>query len=215
MTERKAGRRKFLEGAYNLETPADNRQFYAGWAATYESDFTRPRGYAVPAEAAAAYRANAKPEDGLVLDVGCGTGLVAEAMPDYVIDGLDITPEMLEIARAKGLYRRLIQADITKPLPLTTGAYAGVICTGTFSRGHVGPAALDELVRVAARGAIIVITINVKFYQSSDFETKFATLAEDGWITAPDLAEVAMYHSPDPDDPYGADTCFVTLFQRL
>ena len=190
-------------------------EFYAGWAATYESDFTRPRGYAVPAEAAAAYRANAKPEDGPVLDVGCGTGLVAEAMSGYAIDGLDITPEMLEIARAKGLYRRLIQADITKPLPVATGAYAGVTCTGTFSRGHVGPAALDELVRVAAKGAVFAITINVTFYRSSDFETKFATLAEDGRITAPDLAEVAMYRSPDPDDPYGADTCFVTLFRRL
>ena len=213
--ERKPVRRNFLEGAYNLETPADNMRFYAGWAAAYESDFTRPRGYAVPAEAATAYRANAGPEGGPVLDVGCGTGLVAEAMPGYVIDGLDITPEMLEIARTKGLYRRLIQADITKPLPLAAGGYAGVVCTGTFSRGHVGPAVLDELVRVAARGAVFAITVNAEFYRSGDFASKFAALAEDGRITAPDHLEAAMYHSPDPDDPYGADTCLVTVFRRL
>ncbi|MDE0418763.1 MAG: hypothetical protein OXI95_17780 [bacterium] len=42
-------------------------QFYAGWAATHDSDFARPRGYAVPVEAAAVYRANANPEAGLVL----------------------------------------------------------------------------------------------------------------------------------------------------
>ncbi|MYF90490.1 MAG: hypothetical protein F4186_14900 [Boseongicola sp. SB0676_bin_33] len=90
-----------------------------------------------------------------------------------------------------------------------------MICTGMFSRGHVGPAALDELVCVAARGAILVLAVNVKFYRSSEFESEFAKMAEDGWITAPDLAEVAMYHSPDPDDPNGADTCLVTLFRRI
>ncbi|MXY32946.1 MAG: hypothetical protein F4186_01700 [Boseongicola sp. SB0676_bin_33] len=86
---------------------------------------------------------------------------------------------------------------------------------GAFSREGFGSAALDKLARVAARGAILVMTINVRFYRSNDSESKFAALAEDGWIAVPDLAEVAMYHSPDPDDPYGADTCFATLFRRL
>ena len=47
--------------------------------------------------------------DGPVLDVGCGTGLVAVALVrdaaddgfDWMIDGVDISPEMLAVSATK------------------------------------------------------------------------------------------------------------------
>jgi len=50
-----------------------------------------------------------------VLDLGCGTGLVADVFAGHVdvIDGVDLSPRMINRARAKGLYRNLIAADIT------------------------------------------------------------------------------------------------------
>jgi SAM-dependent methyltransferase len=52
-----------------------------------------------------------------VLDLACGTGRRGTA----AIDGLDLTPEMLEVARRKGVYRTLHVADVTHTgLPAAT-----------------------------------------------------------------------------------------------
>lgn len=50
-----------------------------------------------------------------VLDLGCGTGLLAEALQGKAgeIDGVDLSPGMLEVARAKNLYHALHIADVT------------------------------------------------------------------------------------------------------
>ena len=48
------------------------------------------------------------------LDLGCGTGLVAENFQDMAgeIDGVDLSPKMLEQAEAKGVYANLYLADL-------------------------------------------------------------------------------------------------------
>ncbi|WP_428488232.1 tetratricopeptide repeat protein [Rhodopila sp.] len=56
---------------------------------------------------------------GPVLDLGCGTGLVALAASDLPlgpITGVDLSPRMLDQARAKGLYADLREADIMAEL---------------------------------------------------------------------------------------------------
>lgn len=50
---------------------------------------------------------------GSLLELGCGTGAVLELLPaEWAKVGVDISPEMLEIARAKGLDAELLVADI-------------------------------------------------------------------------------------------------------
>lgn len=56
---------------------------------------------------------------GPVLDLGCGTGLVALALSDLPLGpltGIDISPRMLEQARAKGLYSTLREARLPAAL---------------------------------------------------------------------------------------------------
>jgi predicted TPR repeat methyltransferase len=50
-----------------------------------------------------------------LLDIGCGTGLVAERLQAVVgtIDGLDISEKMLAKAKVRGIYSQLVQADFT------------------------------------------------------------------------------------------------------
>ncbi|MGH2587273.1 MAG: class I SAM-dependent DNA methyltransferase [Dehalococcoidia bacterium] len=48
-------------------------------------------------------------------DLGCGTGRTGAWLHQHgvgEIDGVDLTPEMLALARAKGVYRRLVEADL-------------------------------------------------------------------------------------------------------
>ena len=57
-----------------------------------------------------------KPSSALtVLDAGCGTGLIAPMLRPYAarLIGVDLSPEMLERARARGLYDALVEAELT------------------------------------------------------------------------------------------------------
>ena len=62
-------------------------------------------------------------------DLGCGTGrtgawLHGKGVPS--IDGVDLTPDMIAVARSRGIYRRLVEADLPAT-GLQTGAYDLVI----------------------------------------------------------------------------------------
>jgi predicted TPR repeat methyltransferase len=61
---------------------------------------------------------------GSVLDLGCGTGLGGAAFRPYCdwLVGVDISPGMIEQARAKGLYDRLVVAELREFLTGEAGA---------------------------------------------------------------------------------------------
>jgi predicted TPR repeat methyltransferase len=70
-------------------------------------------GYRVPGLARAELAAAAPA--GPVLDLGCGTGLMALALSDLVPGpyvGVDLSPRMLAVAAQRGLYAELHEADI-------------------------------------------------------------------------------------------------------
>ena len=123
-----------LDGAYALKTPDDNRAYYRDWAMSYDTAFAKDHGYVFPAHIARCYAAEAGASDRPVLDVGAGTGLVAEAMraagAEAPIDALDLSPEMLETARAKGVYRALIVGDLTATLPIADDSYGALVASG-------------------------------------------------------------------------------------
>jgi SAM-dependent methyltransferase len=53
---------------------------------------------------------------GEVADLGCGTGRTGIWLREQgveAIDGVDLTPEMLEVARQRGVHRRLVEADVS------------------------------------------------------------------------------------------------------
>jgi len=61
---------------------------------------------------------------GSVLDLGCGTGLGGAAFRPFCdwLVGVDISPGMIEQARAKGLYDRLAVSDLLEFLAAESGA---------------------------------------------------------------------------------------------
>jgi len=59
------------------------------------------------------------------VDLGCGTGRTGawqRRSGVAVVDGVDLSPEMLAVARSKGLNRRLVEADVAST-GLETAAY--------------------------------------------------------------------------------------------
>ncbi|MFK7941910.1 MAG: class I SAM-dependent methyltransferase [Paracoccaceae bacterium] len=200
-----------LDGAYALKTPEDSVDLYRGWAETYDSEFAVTHGYVLPGKVAAAFLT----EGGMgpVLDIGAGTGLVAEALGEIEVDGIDISQEMLDVASGKGLYRNRICADLTKPLELPDAAYHGFVSAGTFTHGHVGPACLPELMRIAAPGALFVLAINGQVFDSAGFGSAFADLVGDNVIDPIMFNRIRYYESADHE--HGEDTGLLAIFRRL
>ena len=52
----------------------------------------------------------------------------------------------------KGIYSKSIVGDLTKGLPILDNTYNGIVSSGTFTHGHVGPEALFEITRILSKG---------------------------------------------------------------
>lgn len=203
---------ELLAAAYALDGPDANRALYARWAATYDSGFIVDSGYRYHDQVAAVFLARCADDIGPgepIVDVGCGTGLGGHALRrqrPFVIDGIDISPEMLQQAAAKqvdgvGVYRRLIEADLTQVLPIPDHTYAGAVSVGTFTHGHVGPGALHEVVRIVHPGGRLAIGINAAHFASAGFGDTLDQLVRAGRISSLELTDVPIYDGGDTDDP--------------
>jgi len=88
----------------------DARTGYGAWAPTYEDTVQD----AMDVELLDALT-ELDVDGATVADLGCGsgrTGAWLHAHGAEAIDGADVTPEMLEMARAGGVFRTLVEADV-------------------------------------------------------------------------------------------------------
>lgn len=202
-----------LAGAYALQTPDQHVSYYRDFAAHYDTMFADGLGYVYPFGIAVALGELDRPS-GPVLDIGCGTGLVAAAIhdrqPDVVIDGVDISPEMIEKAAAKGAYRNLMTADLTGDFSHLPTGYAAIVSAGTFTHGHLGPEPLAGLIDHCAAGAVAALGVNSAHFAAHDFAAALAALQADGRITAPNLQEVPIYDGRDA--AHSNDTAYILNF---
>ncbi|MDE0927286.1 MAG: methyltransferase domain-containing protein [Acidimicrobiales bacterium] len=190
-----------LDEAYAVETLQDNIELYARWASTYET-FVERNGYQHPLMVAAKLLAWGGRDHQPVLDVGCGTGLGGQALVaegPILVDGLDLSAEMIAEAAQKQdpqgqpVYRAFHQANLKETLPIEDGFYGAVMSAGTFTHGHVGPEAFDELYRITRPGALFVVGINKEFYAEQGFAQRFSNDAKDGQISEPMVDSSSVY----------------------
>ena len=203
-----------LESAYRIQSADDNIRFYRDWARTYDSDFVEGTTYQFPLIVARTYL-----EQGGTwpcLDVGCGTGAIGAFMPDdSILDGLDISQEMLAVAREKGRYRTLFSANLKKTLDIEDETYSGLVSSGTFTHGHVGPEALPELARVLRQGGLAIITVKPEIWESEGFSQTFDLMVADGLISRPRIEETRVYADANKaPEGHGDDTGFIVAFRK-
>jgi SAM-dependent methyltransferase len=204
-----------LKGALGLTGPEACLAYYRDWADTYDQGFAEGMQYRLPAHVAAAFLGAGG--QGPVLDVGAGTGLLAERLREMGfqgdIDAVDFSAEMLGRAAEKRLYTGLFRADITRPLTLPR-RYGGIVSSGTFTAGHVGPEALPHLLDVAEPGALVALSINRRVWTTAGFERALAQLADEGRIADLRLPEVEVYGAAaaDLDADHAGDRALVALF---
>ncbi|MDJ0827089.1 MAG: class I SAM-dependent methyltransferase [Rhodobacter sp.] len=202
-----------LERALALRTPEETRRFYADWAARYDSEHVAGNDYIQPRRLADCFAEAGGA--GPVLDFGAGTGVMGAELARLgigPIDGLDLTPEMLDVARTKGVYRDLIAGNILDGLELPAASYAGVVSAGTFTLGHVGPEGLPPLLRLVRPGGLIALAINHAHYDAAGFADAFEALA--GQIADLTLTDIP-YYGAKATGPHKDDTGYATLFRKV
>lgn len=202
-----------LNSAYALNGPDDSRRLYAEWAGDYDEGFAAREDYQLHIHTARAFVAAGG--QGPVLDAGAGTGLCGSVLSDLgvgPIDATDISGEMLDQAMRKDIYRDAIEADLNEGIPATDNSYAGVVSSGTFTHGHVGPDAIDALIRVARPGAQFAVSINAEHFVSRGFASKFAEL-ENGVVSGLVLEDVAIYGDLATGD-HSKDRALIALFEK-
>ena len=113
-----------------------------------------------------------------VLDVGCGVG----ATPSYLareigcrVVGVDITPEMIERARARvereGVADRVeLRVADARVLPFEDGLFDAVICESVIAFLEDRQRAVDEFVRVTRPGGTIGLTEATLLKPTDDVE---------------------------------------------
>ena len=137
-----------LEDAYAVSTPEENKALYARWAETYDAEFVTANEYVYPirvAEKAVEVLGDSSALE--VVDVGCGTGalgaLLGELRPDWELDGVDISLQMLAVAGTKvrgdgkPVYRDLLDVDLTKPIQFAKNHFDLIASSGVFTHGHL------------------------------------------------------------------------------
>ena len=124
---------------------------FDAYASTFQQHVSGVLGYRAPQVLAEGVRQikHSAPRLARALDLGCGTGLCAAALRPLVdaIDGVDLSLNMIEQARATGLYAQLTHCDLAEYLQHTEQRYQLIVAADVFI--YVG--ALEAVFAGAAR----------------------------------------------------------------
>jgi SAM-dependent methyltransferase len=149
----------------------DVRTGYGEWVATYEDTVEDTMDIALLDVLREVTWSGA-----VVADLGCGTGRTGTWMRDHgveAIDGVDLTPEMLERARARGVYRRLLEGDVGDT-GLQSGAYDLVMtCLVDEHLADLGPLYAEAHRLARPGGGFVLVGFHPHFIMAAGMPTHY------------------------------------------
>mgnify|MGYP001216448503 FL=1 len=166
---------------YQLNTSEEILGYYKKWTDNnnYEKDLEEWN-YLAPFFCSQIFTTRVLNKNSLILDAGCGTGLVGKILNNQgyrKIEGLDFSKEMLNLIPSD-IYHNIYQADLNKKLDVPDSFYDDALCVGTFTYGHVKASAFDEFHRILKNNSYFVFSVNEGVYRSYGFDdaiSKFET----------------------------------------
>ncbi len=149
---------------------------YTAWAETYEGTVEDVMDLALMDRIETVEWSSVK----RAADLGCGSGRTARWMrtqADFPIDGVDVTPAMLDLARAQGNHDRLVVADV-RATGLDANAYDLVTCV-LVDEHLAGPGPLyaeaRRLLRYGPGGTFVIVGVHPYFLMAVGMPTHFET----------------------------------------
>ena len=103
-----------------------------------------------------------------------------------------------------------MEADVTRKIPLKSNSIGAIVSAGTFTHGHVGPDAFDELLRITKPGGLFVLSINTKVFVKNGFKEKFMQIKKS--ISAPLFNEFKAHDNKD--EKFSKIKIFACIFRK-
>ena len=198
--------KQLLDRAYALrgDDPDKTLKLYADWAETYAQTMLDGLSYSSPQRIAALAAGTEARRDTRVLDVGCGTGLLARCLRAQGfnrVDGLDFSAPMLQVALREGRIDEAFLRDLNESLEMGGECYDMLASTGTFTHGHVGAGCLPELMKLLVPGGYLICTVHRDAWDEGGFGKALEALTEAG--VAAVRSREADHLFEDDDEPSG------------
>ena len=174
---------QLLARAYALrgDDPDETLKLYADWAETYDQTMLDGLSYRSPQRIATLTAEAVARRDVWALDVGCGTGLLANSLRAEGfnrVDGLDYSAPMLAVAQREGRIDKAFLRDLNERLDMGAECYDMLASTGTFTHGHVGAGCLPELMRLLVPGGWLICTVHRDVWDEGGFGKALEALTE-------------------------------------
>ena len=134
-------------------------QLFDNYAAQFDEHLVAGLGYRTP-QLLAALLPQGRHFDA-ALDLGCGTGLMAPLLLAVcdAVDGVDLSAQMLDKARALGLYRHLWHADVVAQLQNSVDRYDLVLAADVFVYVGELDAVFAGVARVLLSGGVFLFSV--------------------------------------------------------
>ncbi|XP_071394390.1 methyltransferase-like protein 27 [Centroberyx affinis] len=201
----------------------DKIAFYNSWAENYDQDAVI-LDFSAPIQAVNRLTSNftGDREAAVVLDVACGTGMVAKQMKTHGFGhfvGIDGSEGMMELARKTGLYQDLRQCIMgVEPLPVQWGSFDVVVITGALSLGHVPVPVVRELCKAAKPGGYICMTTRLDDENAeykAALESELKRMEDEGLWRRVEVTEVKEWEKAVNEHEEGYITGFVYLYKTI
>jgi SAM-dependent methyltransferase len=152
----------------------DVRTGYGEWVATYENTVQDAMDIALlEALGTIPWRAIQT-----AADLGCGTGRTGAWLRQHgvsSVDGVDLTPEMLAVARSRGVYRRLVEADVSST-GLDSAAYELVsVCLVDEHLAELQPLYREAWRLTRPAGFFVLVGFHPHFIMASGMPTHYTS----------------------------------------
>ncbi|KAJ8050870.1 Methyltransferase-like protein 27 [Holothuria leucospilota] len=138
------------------------RNLYDKWAPTYDKDSSDLQ-LGGPSKSGALVRDLYQEKDISILDCGAGTGLVGTQLQRYGFTNIvaqDMSPKILEAAKQKGIYRRVVCAEVGKEeMPFEDNEFDVLVCNGCIIPFHISPNCFPQWIRIVKPGGHIVVVL--------------------------------------------------------
>ena len=175
-----------IHQSHKIENKEKLKEYYKTWSSTYDND-VRSCEYNGPETITNILIRNFNIYGSSILDVGCGTGLLAEYLNkdkyQILIDGIDISNEMIEIASKRNYYNSLSIVDVFDITSQQVKKYDYAISAGMFTHNHVGPKAIENILNYLENDGVFIFTVRNSFREKENFQELIVDLLKRGKIS--------------------------------